>query len=767
MVTLTLAAASLAQTISPPRVPPPGFRTPPGASPSTPPRLGSGNSQASSAYAVPKLGEWPRERVDPLLRAVDPDRLRAWHDLLASEPHVAGTDGDRRQIERLAKAFGDMGLEVETHEFWAYLSSPVSAVLELHEPGDGATKITPLVTKETMLPEDLDSANPDLTWGWNAFSGSGDVTAEIVYANRATKADFAKLRELGVDVKGKIVLCRYGGNYRGYKVRFAEEAGAAGVVIFTDFAPGAGPPYPIGGFPNDSCIERGSINTLDYPGDPLTPGVEATEHAQRLDPERIALPRIPVQPIGWGAARTILAAMAVRDGGDHPSPPLPEEWQGGISVPYTVVGAPGLKLRVVVEQNRGLVKSANVIGTLRGAEWPEEWVLAGAHHDAWGFGACDPTCGTITVMEVARVFAEAAKDGRPPKRTIKFCAWGAEEFSIIGSTEWVESRREEIEHKAVAYINLDMASMGPNFNASAAPSLKTLIAEVARHVPAVGSDLTDEGLSGPSVLGAWIARPDAPDPKLPGEPRIGHLGGGSDHVAFWCHAGVPSCGLGSSGARGSAYHSVYDTLTWYRKNVGDDYLPAQMITRMTVGMLARLSDDDPPPLDFARDMHDAAERLEELAGVAEQKLPALAADIRAMAERARLASHASGLWVRSLAKAAPNVPVRRQAWAPIRERVLTPKGLPLREWYRNELASPDADSGYSPWFLPRLTRALESGDVIAARIALERYGDMIGTVNNPGVRPGKEPMRSSTPRIKPPIPKFHDPAPSSPDKSSP
>ncbi|MCC6321738.1 MAG: M20/M25/M40 family metallo-hydrolase [Phycisphaerales bacterium] len=744
----------------PPAAPDSAPRLKPNATIPAAPRLGP-RASAATEYQPPDLGEWPAARIDPLLRSVDPARLREWHTLLASQPHIAGSAGDVGQVERLAKCFADMGLEVEKHEFWAYLSSPVSTVLELLDGG----KATPLVTKEQMLPEDLDSSNPDLTWGWNAFSGTGDVTAPIVYANQGTKADFARLRELGVDCKGKIVLCRYGGNFRGHKVRFAELAGAAAVVIFTDQPPDASTPYPRGGFPNDSCIERGSINTLDYPGDPLTPGIEANKDAPRLDPASIALPKIPVQPIGWGAARAILIAMAERSDPAHPSPVLPDKWQGGINVPYTLVGPDTVRLRVRVEQKRELVRSANVIGTLRGETWPDEWVLIGAHHDAWGFGACDPTCGTITVLEAAKVLADAAKAGKRPRRTVKFCAWGAEEFSIIGSTEWVESRREALEQQAIAYINLDMASMGPNFGASAAPSLKTLIAEVSRHVPDTTSKLAETGIDGQSVYAVWTGRGESSDPLLSGEPRIGNLGGGSDHVAFWCHAGVPSCGLGASGAKGSAYHSVYDTLTWYRKNVGDDYQSARMVTQMAIGVLARLTDDDTPPLDFARDMHDTAVRLRELAELADRTLPAIAPDVRAMAERAREASFRTGVWANALARVPGNLPARRQVWATIRQRILTPKGLPLREWYRNELASPDADSGYSPWFLPRLTRAIENSDIVPARIALERYGDMIGGGPANGKPPSSLPMRERVPGMKPPIPRPLNP--DSPTNESP
>lgn len=728
-----------------------------------PAREGSAAGWSPGSYFPSPAAAWPAEHITPLLRAVSTDQLRDWHDLLASEPHVAGSPGDERQVNRIAAAFAEMGLEVEKHEIWVYLSRPVAAVLELIEDaparrdrrgGDGPQR-RPLVIKETMLPEDLDSSNPDLAWGWNAYSGSGEVTGEIVYANQGTRADFARLRELGVDVRGRIVLCRYGGNFRGYKVKYAEEAGAIGVVIFTDGGDGKVPTYPAGGAPNDSCIERGSINTLDYPGDPLTPGFESTKDARRLDAAGIGLPRIPVQPIGWGAAREILIAMAsaneqARPAGGEPGvaagmrgatppPPLPENWSSRIPVPHQIVGGPGVRLRLKVEQERELVRTWNVIGTLRGAASPSECLLVGSHHDAWGFGACDPAAGTICTMEAARVFASAARAGRPPKRTMKFCAWGAEEFGIIGSTEWVESRRDELTSRAMAYINLDMSAMGPNFGSSASPGLKSVISEVAHHVGAVGVEVSESGvLNGPSVFDAWIAR--EADPLLPGHPRFGDLGGGSDHVAFWCHAGVASASMGSGGSPGSAYHSVYDTLRWYRQNVGEDYQPARMVTQMVVGTLARLDLAGSWVMDPGRSLHDAAARM---ARLADQNAASLGDERRAAMREVealarRLAVRAGSTWRRH-AETATSEGVNAPS-GPLAELLgpgpwMQPSGLPGRPWFRNALAAPDSTSGYASWVLPELSGAIDATDgpaidaaIGALRARLEAIGTLIERV---------------------------------------
>ena len=275
----------------------------------------------ASTSSVPDDSRYGAE----LAGQADADRLRAWHDLLGSEPHVAGTEADRREISRLETAFESMGLDTEVHWFHALLPSPVKAELEIvdskpltsSETGGDALRrgVVPLPLTEKNLLEDPSSMHPGLTYGWNAFSGSGEVTAEVVYANHGTIDDFKRLKELGVDVRGKIVIARYGRNYRGYKVKYAQEAGAAGLLMFLD--PGdygyqRGETWPSGGWANDSCIQRGSILVLPYKGDPLTPFIEATEDAQRLEIEDVNLPSIPVQPIGYAAANRILARMKGR-----------------------------------------------------------------------------------------------------------------------------------------------------------------------------------------------------------------------------------------------------------------------------------------------------------------------------------------------------------------------------------------------------------------------------------------------------------------------
>jgi N-acetylated-alpha-linked acidic dipeptidase len=645
-----------------------------------------------------------------------PASLRAHHEQLGSEPHVAGTPGDQRTIERLAGAFARLGLQVRRHEFWAYLAEPIDAVVQITSP---VSMTLPL--REEALAQDPDSGHPGLGPGWNAYSGSGDVTGEVVYANYGTKEDFKKLRELGVEVGGRIVLARYGRNYRGYKAKFAEEAGAAGLIIYTDPDDSGyrlGIPYPEGGYANESSIQRGSIKTLAYPGDPLTPFVGATKSAGRLDPAEVALPRIPVQPVGWQAAGQIMSRMR--------GPAVPEKWQGGLPFAYRLTGGEHLRVRLAVRQRREIRRSENVIGILPGSEAPRQQVIIGCHHDAWGFGAGDPLAGTMILLESARSFAEQAQRGLRPARTIVFAAWGAEEFGIIGSVEWCEAHRDELVADAVAYINLDMAAMGPDFGSSAAPTLKPLIEDATRAVPQARSDRKR------SVYESWFgAEHDGASTEL--QSQFGDLGGGSDHIGFYCHLGIPSAGLGGRGSRGVAYHSNYDTLAWYRHVVGADYEPALMLTRVANIVVARLANAPLLPLDPSRYAPDGRTHVAALRKRAEalkveldlEPLEAAIGEYEAAAAETRprlLEAVAAGrLRPQVLGRVNDVLMSMERSW-------LHEAGLPQRPWFRNLYAASDPDAGYAAWMLPALRHPIEARDPAGAAEALILYVDVFSSL---------------------------------------
>ena len=708
---------------------------------------------------VPAAGITPFTPVDRALRMLNAvptaASLGTWHELLGSEPHVAGTDGDLREIARIQNAFVDMGIATTVEEFDALLPQATEALVEIV----GATDITPpvdgtrrgviaLPTVERNLAEDPATTHPGLTFGWNAYSASGDVTAGIVYANYGTKADFAKLKALGIDCKGKVVLARYGGNFRGYKAKFAEEAGAAALIIYTDPADtgvNKGKVWPAGGWANDTCVQRGSILASDQPGDPTTPFNPSDPTAARCDTEAIGLPKIPVQPIGYAAAAEIVRRMqgepVAADSG----------WKGGLPFEYRMTGGDALQVRVKVVQDRKIRRSANIIGMIPGAVHPEQLIIIGCHHDAWCFGAADPLAGTIVLMECARSFAESLRAGERPARTVVFAAWGAEEFGIIGSTEWVEGHRDRLLRSAVAYVNLDMAAMGPTFGASCSPSLREAVlgatVRVAQARGAANETVYDR-LSGGGR----------------NEPQFGTLGGGSDHVAFNCHIGVASASFGSGGSEGNSYHSNYDTIAWYRSVVGDDYAPALMVTRVTNALAAILADSSVLPLSAARHGIDGQRFLRALKE--RTTTPEVALSIDQLIERAGRTAESGAQLDAALASAHPWIGTAaanrsqsaRDACATIDRALISldrawldDAGLEGRPWFRSMLAASDKDSGYAATMLPLLTEAVEAGDVNRVRAAVVRYQAVFDRLDR-GIDQARAAMQSVSGGNGPPAP---------------
>lgn len=700
---------------------------------------------AQSTATTPGL-EWfvPSRRDEQasleaaLISSVSPNRLRETHDWLAGRPHIAGSPGDLSVIAQLEQTFADMGLEVETQWLTLYLPSPVDASVQVLS-SDGVINL-PL--QEYAKPNDTLVADPELTFGWNAYSGSGDVAANVVYANYALREDFDNLAKWGIEVQDKVVIARYGKAFRGNKATNAQLAGAKALILYTDPADAGldrSPSWPEGAAPGPDHIQRGSILNLPYPGDPLTPGIAATEDlpdADRLSPSQVDLPTIPVQPMGWEAAREILSRMQGTPISDFPDA---KAWQGGLDHPYHLTGGDDLAVRVRVEQLRQFTRTANVVATLKGAVHPEELIIVGCHHDAWGYGASDPTAGTIALVEAARVLSEAAAEGRRPDRSILFAAWGAEEFGIIGSTEWVEANLDRLTPDAdgggaVAYINLDMASMGPVFSASASPSLADAAIDLARAIPQAGDNDAP-------AYDRWLASAG----RDADTPRVGILGGGSDHEPFLCFAGVPSVSLGGSGSLGSAYHANTDHLPWYRKAVGEDYEPAAMVSRATAVFASRLANANLLPMRPERTFEIMSGELRRLTRAFPGRLPV--ARVEALATRAdRLASRIADLEApdhNAIQRTGPSDAGdgdslrARNSRRRLTDRafVFDNTGMDVipavtdRPFYRHFFVAPDATTGYGSWLLPDLRGALEltqdTGDTGRIRDALQTYEQIL------------------------------------------
>ncbi len=615
---------------------------------------------------------------------------------ITENPHPAGSAAQARVGEYLARAMESAGLDVTSHPYDVYLPELTDDV-EVHIVTPVAMQLS---NREPALDEDRFSGHPDLLNGWNAFSGSGDVTGEVVYANFGRREDYRALDSMGISLAGKVVIARYGGNFRGYKVKFAEERDAAGVILFNDPGSSDMAAYPEGPMMNGQTIQRGSVLTLPWTGDPLTPFVPALpvdgdRQVERLDPSEVPLHTIPVLPIGYEAASEILSRMTGAE--------APADWDAGVELDYRLTGGPDLTVRVRVNQPKGLVRATNVVGTIRGSEFPDEWFILGAHYDPWGFGAIDPNGGTAMLLTLAEALGELARDEEcRPRRSIMIAHWDAEEYGIIGSTEWVEEFREDLEANAIAYINADGAVSGGNFGASSSPSLKSEILEATRAVtyPGTGEPLYDW----------WMDH--APDGAK--EPALGNLGGGSDHVGFYTHAGVPSGGL-SSGNPGGVYHSNYDNFAWFERFGDSEFVYGPMVAQADGILALRFANADVLPYDAARYATDTRTHVETLYEVASRRglkvdLSGLVAATTELDEAAAALVTARERWIGSGEVDPAAAEAVNRALIGLEKAWLNDRGLQGRPWSRSIYVSPDPFSGYASWMLPGLRYEIETDD---------------------------------------------------------
>src|SRR5690606_37964545 len=410
----------------------------------------------------------------------------------------------KANAEFMAGLLRSWGYDVEITDYQVLLPTPTLRRVELLEP----TRFTAAL-REPALPEDAVSRLVDERLPiYNAYSIDGDVTGELVYVNYGVPADYDELERRGIDVKGRIVIARYGGSWRGIKPKVAAERGAIGCLIFSDPRDDGyvqGDPYPTGGWRSDRGVQRGSVADMPtYPGDPLTPFVAATRDAKRPPfTEAETLTKIPVLPIARADALPLLRAMT--------GPVAPAEWRGGLPTPYHLGPGPA-RVRLKLEFDWQLVPAYNVIATMTGSEFPDQWIVRGNHHDAWVAGATDPVSGMVAVLEEARAIAELTKTGWRPRRTLVFAGWDAEEPGLLGSTEWVEDHAESLSAKVVAYVNSDSNSRG-FFSAGGSHSLERLVNEVARDVPEpkAGGSIGDRVLARTILSGSADARTAARD----------------------------------------------------------------------------------------------------------------------------------------------------------------------------------------------------------------------------------------------------------------
>lgn len=509
-----------------------------------------------------------------LITAVDTDSVARWARGLAAEPHMAGTAGQIATRDSVLKWLRQAGIEVAYDSLDLYMPHPLEASLE---------QIAPTLERFVLEEPAFGVEDFDQVPLFNAYSGNGSVEAELVYANYGLPADYAVLDSLGVDVRDRVVIARYGKSFRGIKAREAEARGAVGLLLYTDpegdgFRRGI--VLPDGPMRPPTGIQRGSVLNVD--GDPSTPDGPSLPGVARVpESDMSGVARIPVLPIGYGAAGRLLEGLR--------GPVLPDDWQGGLDFEYnTGPGPTAVRLHTIAERGEAAYHPAfNTIAAIPGSEWPDEWVIVGSHRDAWGPGAVDNVSGTASVVEAARAFAVAAEQGFRPRRTIVFATWDAEEWGILGSTEWVEANADRLRAHAVAYINQDSPVSGSRFGASAAPEIKAIVLDATRVV-------TDPE-TGRSVHDVWLESQRAGrDGPIIDEPALGTMGGGSDHLPFYIHLGIPVAGYGFGGPSG-VYHSMYDTADWMERfgDPGHEYHATT--ARLTAVILSRLANADLVP----------------------------------------------------------------------------------------------------------------------------------------------------------------------------
>src|SRR5579864_659336 len=661
--------------------------------------------------------------VEKQLKSIpSPDEERRQHRIFTSEPHVAGSKRNNELADYIADQWRKQGLEdVIIRRYDVYGTNPKSASLEMIAPVRYQATL-----REAPLDADPDSKNPQISGAWSGMSISGEVTAPVIYAHSGNPEDYDLLRKNGIEVKGKIVLVRYSNpySYRGFKALTAQREGAAAILIYSDPAEDGykkGSVDPDGPWGPEYHIQRGAI-TYDFmvPGDPLTPGWASVPGAKRIPIEQAtSAPKIMALPLSWHDAKPLLENM---DG-----PPAPEQWQGGLPIQYHL-GGDRVRVHLKIEMDNSIQPYYVVEGRIRGSELPDEWIVLGNHRDAWVFGGVDPSSGTASMMELTRALSKLAKEGMRPRRTIVACSWDGEEVGLTGSTEWGEQFADELRQKAVAYINVDSSTSGPDFHGQAVASLAPMLVETTH---------TLQDPSGKSLYDAWKATVDR---EKAGQQSTQfsssgiandsladtRIGSGSDHTVFLNFIGMPVLGLGFDGDYG-VYHSAYDDFYWMN-HFGDPGYKYHTVMSQLWGVTAlRLANADLLPFDFATYSSNIRQFVNDLTRANEKTMwgqppsavrssearhPALdLKPISAAIDDLEVAGKKLNESLKQKLSAGPLDPqlasTLNHGMMQVERNWLNPDGIPGRPWFKHILYA--ARYTYAHLELPGLTEAVEAG----------------------------------------------------------
>ncbi|PUZ27168.1 N-acetylated-alpha-linked acidic dipeptidase [Chitinophaga costaii] len=678
---------------------------------------------------------------------------------LSAYPHHLGAARDKAVAENIAQQFKSYGWEVQTETYQVLFSTPRTRTLELvGVPGYHAS------LKEPALPEDATSGQEGQLPTYNCWSADGDVTGPLVYVNYGLPEDYEWLDRIGVSVKGKIVIARYGRAWRGIKPKVAQEHGAIGCLIYSDPHDDGyfqGDVYPKGPYKNEYGVQRGSVmDFVVYPGDPLTPGIGATADAKRLDRSKAPnLLKMPVLPISYHDAQPLLAALQ--------GPVAPATWRGGLPITYHI-GGQGASVHLTLAFDWGLKPAYDVIATFKGARYPDEWVVRGNHHDAWINGASDPVTGLSAMLEEAQAIGALARQGYRPARTLVYCAWDGEEQGLLGSTEWVETHAAALQKKAVAYINTDNNGRG-FLEAAGSHALQPLVNEVSRGVtdPETHVSLWERARAAKLVhADNTKAKKELLDASTL---TIDALGSGSDYSPFLQHTGVPSLNLGFGGEDGGGeYHSIYDSYDDFMRFKDPTFAYQRALAQVAGRIVLRLAGAVTLPFDF-RTLHKTISNyLDDLVAATEAqrtntaienklirsgqydlasdpqnatKAPLLRAEVPFVdfspLQNALVALQLAADTIAARQAAGAASPAFNEGLYRAEQQLLTSEGLPKRTWYKHTIYAPGYYTGYGVKTLPGVREAIEqrqwkeaADQVVVAATAVNKLATYLREVAN-------------------------------------
>jgi N-acetylated-alpha-linked acidic dipeptidase len=681
---------------------------------------------------------------------------------LSSVPHNLGSAGSKEVSEKIQQKFRDYGFDVHMDVYEVLFPSPKIRILEMTAPSTFRA-----ILKEPALKEDATSGQENQLPTYNAWSADGNVTGALVYVNYGLNADYEQLARMGIDVKGKIVIVRYGQSWRGIKPKIAQEHGAIGCIIYSDPMDDGyfqGDVYPKGAFKNEYGVQRGSVmDMVVYPGDPLTPGVGATKNAKRYASHLDApnLLKIPVLPISYHDAKPLLEALT--------GPVAPQNWRGALPITYHV-GPGNSTVHLELQFDWKMVPCYDVIAIIKGSEYPDEWVIRGNHHDAWVNGAMDPISGQAAMLEEAKSLGALVKTGWRPKRTMVYCAWDGEEPALIGSTEWVEDHADLLQKNTVVYINSDENGRG-FLNAGGSHSLENMVDQVAKAVtdPQTGVSIY-ERLKAHQI--ATAASPALAKEMMDKKNlHLAALGTGSDFSPFLQHLGIPSIDLGFSGEdNGGAYHSIYDSYDNFVRFIDPGFYYCASLSKIAGHVSLRMLDAEVLPFDFrtlykevksyetelqtilsdlreTTNINNEIIRRKYLDIASDTAKPYFPASVKqevpyinfsplenAIMNLGKASDHALAILQNSLPNA-KQIDNLNQRLYRAEQLLLLENGLPRRPWYKHVLYAPGFYTGYAVKTLPGIRESIEQrnfqeaeNEIIQAAAAIDKLADYLGTL---------------------------------------